>query len=299
MTARTKEQGAAAPAGSDGFALISNEKLLQLYTTMVKCRMIEERVRTLFSKSSFTSSGPTTQGQEAAAVAIAIDLLPGDTIAPSHLDLILNFIQGEPLQTLFRSLPARAAGPAPAARLDIATKAALASKTGKNGKIAAAFWDGESTSLVPLNRALNYAAAERLPLLFVFENCLSPQPEKRAAHPPVQNFPTLPHGFPSITADGGDVVALYRVATEAIAHARKGSGPTFIECKSWSPDSRATLHPGKFRAPQPAQPSSSLDPILNMEHYLTRKRLFSRKIEMEAAASFSAQLDAATKLLNY
>ena len=46
--------------GNHGFSLISNEKLLQLYTAMVKCRMIEERVRALLER------GKIRRGKDAA-----------------------------------------------------------------------------------------------------------------------------------------------------------------------------------------------------------------------------------------
>ena len=43
--------------------------------------------------------------------------------------------------------------------------------------------------------------------------------------------PTL--AFPTITVDACDVVAVYRVASESIAHARQGFGPTLIDCQHW------------------------------------------------------------------
>ena len=42
---------AAAPPIHNAFSLISNQKLLQLYTTMLQCRMIEERLRPLLKKN--------------------------------------------------------------------------------------------------------------------------------------------------------------------------------------------------------------------------------------------------------
>jgi pyruvate dehydrogenase E1 component alpha subunit len=72
--------------------------------------------------------------------------------------------------------------------------------------------------------------------------------------------------------DGNDVVAVYRVATEAIVHARKGNGPTLIECRF----DRSEAH----------------DPILKMEAYLLRKGLFSEELKIEATAGFTSELAA-------
>jgi TPP-dependent pyruvate/acetoin dehydrogenase alpha subunit len=82
-------------------------------------------------------------------------------------------------------------------------------------------------------------------------------------------------GFPAIAVDGNDVVAVYRVATESIAHARRGNGPTLIECM--------------------VERSKSHDPIRKMEAYLMRRGLFSKGMKVEIADRFTRQLDAAAK----
>jgi pyruvate dehydrogenase E1 component alpha subunit len=75
--------------------------------------------------------------------------------------------------------------------------------------------------------------------------------------------------------DGNDVVAVYRVATESIAHARKGNGPTLIECM--------------------IERSKAHDPIRKMERYLKRKGLFSREMKFEVINGFTKHLDASIK----
>jgi TPP-dependent pyruvate/acetoin dehydrogenase alpha subunit len=74
-------------------------------------------------------------------------------------------------------------------------------------------------------------------------------------------------------------VAVYRVATEAIMHARKGNGATLIECE--------TAGGGKAH-----------DPILKMEVYLTRKGLFSEGLKSKTVASFTKELKAALATAN-
>src|ERR1035437_4444740 len=109
MTAKTKERATEAvePNGKKAFSLISNEKLVQLYSTMLKCRMMEERIRILFKQCKFSGNYYAAIGQEAAAVGAAIDLLPEDTIGPSHRDFITNSIKGAPLDKMISQLYAR------------------------------------------------------------------------------------------------------------------------------------------------------------------------------------------------
>jgi TPP-dependent pyruvate/acetoin dehydrogenase alpha subunit len=259
MTTVTNQQIAAALAGNHGFSLISNQKLLQLYSTMLKCRLLAEYAQTLFPHDS----NAATIGQEAAAVGVLLDLLPGDAVAATPNNLIGNFIQGKPLNKLF----ARAAQPD---QLKLILSAAQASKAAKNGKISVAF-SSEDSSL--WQEALMQAYAEQLPILFV-------SPANPTADPLHQNLDS--RCFPQITVDGNDVVAVYRVATEAITHARKGNGASLIECNF--------------------DHSQAHDPILKMETYLTRKGLFNEELKREFVDSFTRELDAAieagTKLLN-
>ena len=264
---RTKEQSAAALAGKPDFSIISNEKLLQLYAAMVKCRALEERVQILFPHSKLTGKRGAVS-QEAVAVGVAIDLLPQDTVAASPGDLIVNFIQGEPLNKLFARLTARAVRPSPAAQFKRASNAAQANKAAKNGKIALAF-SSNGSGFSPA--ALKAANDRLLPILFVRQTRL-------LAEPPRGNKQTGPAeicGIPVIPVDGSDVVAVYRVATEAITHARKGNGPTLIDCIF--------------------EPSEARDPLLQMETYLTRKGLFSEEGKHQVAAVFKRELDDAVE----
>jgi pyruvate dehydrogenase E1 component alpha subunit len=261
------EQSAAAPAGKPGFSIISNEKLLQLYAAMVKCRALEERVQILFPRSKLIGKGGSA-GREAVAVGVALDLLPQDTVAASPGDLIVNFIwneiQGEPLDAIFARLYARAARPSPAAQFKHAGVAAQANKEAKNGKISVAF-SGNSSGFSP--EALKAASAQQLPILFVRQSRLPAEPPRGRK----QSGAAETSGIPVIPVDGSDVVAVYRVSTEAITHARKGNGPTLIDCIF--------------------EPSEARDPLLQMETYLTRKSLYSEEWKRQVAAAFQQELD--------
>ena len=167
MTAESNERrtaSAAAPPDRKTFSLISDEKLLQLFAAMVKCRILEERVRDLFLKNGL-SGGGNVAGQEACAGGVASQQLPDDTIGPSRRDFILNFIHGAPLEDILRPIFGLASGTgnghshfemvdprfeeidahsSGAAGLDMVTCTALANKRDKNGRVAVAFLDCDS-----------------------------------------------------------------------------------------------------------------------------------------------------------
>jgi TPP-dependent pyruvate/acetoin dehydrogenase alpha subunit len=43
----------------------------------------------------------------------------------------------------------------------------------------------------------------------------------------------MAYGIPDVTVDGNDVIAVYEAVHEALSRARKGAGPTLIECKTY------------------------------------------------------------------
>ena len=225
----TKSKTELAPA-DEGFSLISNRKLLTLYAAMVECRRIAEGVR----KRSGSKVAGSLLGQEAAAVGAAIDLLAQDTVSAAHWP-------EEALKTInpFVSNSSSASPAASAARAD---------REGR--KITMLFSSSKQVAQPSWLRALTLAAEHNLPILFV-----SITPQTAASNPlATETIPTKRrrYAFPSISVDGHDVVAVYRVASEAITHARKGHGPTLIDCRT----------------------TGSGDSIENMRKYLSGKGLY-------------------------
>jgi TPP-dependent pyruvate/acetoin dehydrogenase alpha subunit len=266
MPVNPKRQEAAAESVSapDGFSLISNQKLLQLYATMLKCRVLDQRFsveRTrLLNGNSASSPYHSTTRHEAAVVGVLIDLVSEDTIATPPGSLTPMLIKGSSLNEIFAGLTTRnGSSPQADLSLEMAITFAKDHKASKNKKISVVLPGRDSTDRRAWKEALAQASIHSLPVIFVSWSALT----------------THPTDFPTITVDGSDVVAVYRVASESIAHARQGLGPTLIECKRW-------------QGPDPV-----LNPILSMEKYLIRKRLFSAAIKAEILTDFRKDLDAA------
>ena len=317
MTETMTELSAAskALAGNHGFSLISDEKLLALYATMLRCRLIAERINALPAQADF-SWNENALGQEAALTGVALDLLAGDAVVASRHNLGVGFIHGVPLRRLFaqaiirhsETISAstyRAAESActkrrvflhnsdTASQLDRALDLAQANKIADNGKIVVVFCDAASNAKTTWSKishdALRFASHHSLPILIV---CLHPTRQNGGRLPLAAEEIALSAtncGFPGIPVDGSDVVALYRVATESIARVRQGHGPTLIECLNWPGDKQATeLH----RAARPYRTVAN-DPLSKMERYLTRKGLFSNQYRLATANSFANELDKA------
>ncbi len=306
-----------AKSSSNGASPLDPELLKKLYSTMLKCRMLEEKARILFKQGKFAGNYYAAVGQEATEVGCAIELLPQDTIAPSHRDFIANLIKGTPLSLMFAQLYARKTSPdqgrsspahcgyAPlniitpastiAAQLNIGTGVALACKLQKRPDIVMAFSGEGSTSLGFWHEALNFAGVHNLPIVYVIQNNLWAESVSVKMQTKVEDLSVKAeaYGFPGITVDGNDVVAVYRVAHEAINRARNGGGPTLIECKTYRWYGHSEIDPAKYRTPEEVEHWKSKDPIPHMERYLSNYGLFSDEFKKGIQETFVKELDEA------
>lgn len=311
---RTTSTLAQAPPGGNGFSLISNEKLIELFAAMVKSRMIAERAGLLKEQGRLAGDFKGGVGREASISGVAVDLLPEDTLCLSQCDFVSGFIKGLPLHKVFSSLASQVNGHRPSppdsdadvpvsvlppastvdVQLTIACAVALACKTAKNRRIAVAFCGDGAASLECWRETLTFAGLRELPILFVHHDHAKEEQGSQGTgrrHKKTANGASA-RQVPAIAVDGNDAVAVYRVASESIARARRGRGPTLIECKACGLGNDGGIPPaiaGQFE---------TRDPIGKMEIYLRRKGLFRAEMKQQIAAEFSRELDAATRFLN-
>ncbi len=295
------------------FSLVSNDKLLAIYAVMVKCRMIQQRAAMLFQQGKLASDLHASSGREAASAAIAIDLLPGDTLSLSAGDWLPAFVKGMTLESLFRALAPSSAelqsnAGAPSASMELNNilpagdkaqrptsirERALAAQAGKQSSIVAAILPSDEGSLKPWHDLLAAAAPQKLPIVFVHYTDAADQSGAMQPGLKSKNPDAFFHGVPAISVDALDAVAVYRVAYEAIVRARQGRGATLLECAT---------HPGFSTPGSKAREASSnslqlCDPVSTMETYLKSKGIESSHHNQQIVAAFNLELDLATRFL--
>ena len=232
------------------------ELLRTMLRHMVRARVLDERMWVLNrqGRAPFVIS---CQGHEAAQAGIAMALRPGyDWLAPYYRDLAITLVIGMTPRDHLLAVLARAADPnsggrqMPAhygcRRLNIITGgsavatqvlhaagAALASMVRGEDAVALTSLGEGSTSEGDFHEGLNFAAVHNLPLICVVENngyAIS-VPWSKQGHTKDVAERAKGYDIPGIVVDGGDPVASYMVATEAVERARGGGGPTLIEAK--------------------------------------------------------------------
>jgi Dehydrogenase E1 component len=263
---------AAAPPGGDGFSIISKTTLLALYQALLRCRALDNRLAGSRKLHSFRPGGNGSRSlrpsPHAAAVAAIIDLASGDTVVASKADFIPRLLRGASANALLASLRNGVlSATAPSGwLLERALTAGRARKRQYERKIAVVFAANESGTPAAWRETLRTAAAERLPMLFI----CSDRSARGGAKDGAKRY-----GIPSISVDANDVVALYRVAFESIAHARRGNGPTLIECVPWP----ASLARNGAAAPH--------DAIQIMERYLAHAGIPFPQSKRKSAEEFA------------
>lgn len=284
---------------AETFSLVSNEKLLAIYSAMIKCRMLEQRATELFQQGKLTSDLYSSSRREAASAAIAIDLQPNDALSIAPGDWLPAFVKGMPIEKLLRTLAspsahldghsATTASELPlknplafdeAHRPQSVRESAIAAQSAKEGAIVAAILPSAEL-LQPWHSVLADAASKRLPIVFV--HYVSDQPSETPAKG--KNPDALFHGVPAIAVDALDAVAVYRVAYEAIIRARQGRGATLLECLAHTGTSVETNE-------------NAGDPISSMENYLKRKGIEPVQHRQQIVAAFNRDLELATRFLD-
>ncbi len=302
-------------ADEQGTEGVNAELLRRLYAYMLKCRMVEERIRLLYRQGRFAGNYFAAVGQEATEVGATIDLLPDDTIAPSHRNFVTHIMKGTPLRLMFAHIYGRKASPdqgrsAPAhcgyaplniitpastiaAQLNIGTGVALAYKMQQKPNIVVALSGEGSTSLGFWHEAVNFAGVHKLPIIFVVENNGYAESVPVALQTAVADISVKAraYGIPGITLDGNDVVAVYLATREAIHRARSGEGPTLLECKTYRWYGHSEIDPAKYRDAAEVEYWKSRDPIPAMERYLQAKHLWSDEWKEELTAEINREID--------
>jgi TPP-dependent pyruvate/acetoin dehydrogenase alpha subunit len=316
MKSKREASQASAPrairSNESGFSLISRAKLIQLYSVMIKSRMIAERAATLKQQGKLTGDLHAGLGREGTVAGMTVDLHREDTLSPSRCDFVSSVIKGMTLDQMFSRLgggtnhQAHGTGAlifddqsnviAPASeldsRLEVVRGAALVHKMAKNGRVVVVTCANGSASNECWRDAVHFAEIHELPMLFVWHNdaedaCNISNPAVRHTKKAAAN----PRTTPAITVDATDAVAVYRVASESIHRARLGRGPTLIECRTLPPSTGSRL------VPSSPEPSHLHDPIEKMEVYLSRKGLFHQNLRQKIADSFLLELNTATGIL--
>jgi TPP-dependent pyruvate/acetoin dehydrogenase alpha subunit len=227
----------------------------RLFRFMAMMRAAEERGLALYKQGKVPGSFYDGCGQEAVSVGAAYALAPEDRMCILHRDLGAHFVRGLTPDRYLANYMGRSGGVTGGKdgnmhfgdpRLgcvgmvsmlpDMAQPTvgmALAFKMRREPRVAMTFFGEGSTANGQWHEAMNFAGIHRLPVVFVLENnqfAYSTPNELEFAVDPVKRAEG--YGFEGVKVDGNDVEAVFEAASKATERARRGEGPTLIECNT-------------------------------------------------------------------
>ena len=178
--------------------------------------------------------------------------------------------------------------------IPIAGGIALAQQLDGSDAVTVAFFgDGASCEGV-FYETMNMATLWKLPLILVVENnefAISTHVSESISVPDIamraQGF-----GLPGVIVDGRDFYAVYDTATEAVARARKGDGPTLIEAKTvrWSRHSAVAAGGGGEKADR----WKLTDPLPRFKQELIQRGILTEAQASEIQAKAQEEIDGAS-----
>src|ERR671927_128244 len=280
-------------------AQLPAQRLLEIYEMMLLARAVDER-QWILNRQGRQPFQISCQGHEGSGVGSAFALEPGkDVMVPYYRSLAAVLAFGMTPYEVFLAALAKAADPAsggrqmPAhyglARAKILTSgspvatqiphaagAALASKIRGDGAVAITYFGDGASSKGDFHEGLNFAAIHKLPAIFMCENnhyAISVPAQKQMAVGSVA-YRGPGYGMASVSVDGTDALAVYRVVREAADRARAGEGPTLIEANV----ARLTPHSSddddrRYRTERDREEARHHDPLLFFGAYLRERGL--------------------------
>ena len=134
----------------------------------------------------------------------------------------------------------------------------------KTDDVSVVFFGDGASNEGAFHESLNFASAQKLPVVYVLLNNLYAISTKQQEATNVENLADRAHGYgiPGVVVDGNDVFAVYEAAKDAVERARKGEGPTLIDCKTYRWYGHFVGDPCLYRNEEEVEEWKKKDPLL-------------------------------------
>jgi len=296
---------------------------LLFYREMNKIRLFELKAAELFMQGLMAGNIHTYAGQEAVAVGACQALKQSDFITSTHRGHGHCLAKGGKANVMMAELFGKSTGYCKGkggsmhivdvglgilgangivgAGIPIAGGSALASKVKGTDEVTLAFFGEGASNEGSFHEVINMASAWKLPCIFLCENnkfgvsvCID-----RVCN--VENLADRAKGYniPGVIVDGNDVFAVFEAVKTAAELARKGEGPSLIECKTYRHRGHYEGDPQVYKSPEEIEKWKKLDPIISLRTEMLHEKIATAaeidaveaevKAEIEAAVDFAKQ----------
>ena len=273
---------------------------LMLYRDMILGRFFEDKCAEMYYRGKMFGFVHLYNGQEAVASGVIKAMRPGeDYVSSTYRDHVHALSAGVPAREVMAELFGKETGCSKgrggsmhmfskehqflggyafiAEGIPVATGAAFASKyrrealgEASSDLVSACFFGDGAANNGQFFECLNMAALWKLPMIYVVENnkwAIGMSHERATSVPEIYKKGAA-FGMHGVEVDGMDVLAVYKVAQEAVARARAGEGPTVIEALTYRFRGHSLADPDELRSKEEKDFWLARDPIKKLENYL-------------------------------
>jgi len=307
---------------------VSKEKLIDLYRLMVRIRTFEETVGGLYWEGKTPvfniAAGPIPgemhlySGEEAVATGVCAHLRPEDAVAGTHRAHGHLIAKGVDLKKMMAELFGKKTGLCQGkgghmhlfdaglhfgcggiigGGIPHVVGAALAYKMQGRDNVAVSFFGEGAANIGAFHESLNLAGLWKLPAVFICEDNLYAISVPKSHSTSVRSNAerAAGYGVPGVLVDGMDVMAVYEAAGEAIARARRGEGPSLIECLCYRYRGHFEGDPQTYKPAGEEEEWRKKDPIPRFAEKLIKDRVFTQadgdRIQQEETAAVNAAVE--------
>ncbi len=296
---------------------LKKKDLVKLYRNLVRARKFDQASIRMLGEGKFTAFYHSAYGGEAPGVGASTFLRKDDFLYPHHRGHGLPHAAGKgaPLVSLMAEHCGKTAGSCKGitgfhacdpefgifggggtigSAFPVSVGWGLAAKKAGKGQVVVCCFGDSSAGRGTMHEAMNMAANWKLPIIWFCENNGMGQfvPIKDAF--PMEDIASMAgaYGMPGVVVDGQDVVAVAEAVMEAVERARKGRGPSMVECKCLRFRSHVEGAPdwvhGEVRSPEEVEKLKKRDPVTLFEKKLLKQEILTKqeiaKIDKEVDA---------------
>ncbi len=298
---------------------LTKEKFAEIHRTMLEIRFFEEKVFELYAQNLVPGTIHLYLGEEAVAVGVCSTLRKDDYITSTHRGHGHCIAKGAELKRIMAEILGKKTGyckgkggsmhiadfsvgmlgatAVVGAGIPIAVGAGLSIKLDKTDQVVACFFGEGASNQGTFHEGINMASVWNLPVIFVCENNLYAMGTRQSKAMKIENIAdrAIAYGIPGVVVDGNDVLAVLEVTQRAVERARRGEGPTLIECKTYRHKGHSRVDPARYRSKEEVEEWLAKDPIkrfkqkLLQTHILTESEI--QKIESEVLAKIEEAVE--------
>jgi pyruvate dehydrogenase E1 component alpha subunit len=298
---------------------LTKNKLVEMYKRMLEIRFFEEKVFDLYAQNLVPGTIHLYLGEEAVAVGVCSALRRDDYITSTHRGHGHCIAKGAELKRTMAEILGKKTGyckgkggsmhiadfsigmlgatAVVGAGLPIAVGAGLSVKLRKTDQVVACFFGEGASNQGTFHESVNMASIWKLPVIFVCENNLYAMGTRQSRVMAIENIAdrAVAYGIPGVVVDGNDVLAVFEATQKAVERARKGEGPTLIECKTYRHKGHSRVDPAKYRPKEEVEEWLAKDPIKRFKEKLLQTNTLTEPEFQQIEKEVSAEIEETVK----